>query len=126
MKNTILRIAVAATGALLLLLALLAWTDPARLGGTLGISAPTALGMATLRADLGAFFATAGGLALVAAIRRAPGFLTAPLMLMALALAGRFAALAVTPFDSAMIPPMVAEAVMVAVFAAGRFMRAAP
>jgi drug/metabolite transporter superfamily protein YnfA len=82
--------------------------------------------MATLRADLGAFFATAGGFALWAAIRRAPGFLTAPLMLISLALAGRFLALAVTPFASAMIPPMVAEAVMVALFAAGRFMRAAP
>jgi hypothetical protein len=126
MKNTILRIAVAATGALLLFLALVAWTDPARLGGKLGIGAATALGMATLRADLGAFFATAGGLALLAAARRAPGLLTAPLLLVALALAGRCLALAVTPFDSAMIPPMVAEAVMVAVFAAGRFMRAAP
>ena len=125
MKNTTLRIAVGATGVLLLFLALVAWTDPTRLGGKLGIGAATALGMATLRADLGAFFATAGVLALLAAVRRAPGFLTAPLMLMSLALAGRLAALAVTPFDSAMIPPMVAEAVMVAVFAAGRFMRAA-
>jgi hypothetical protein len=126
MKNSILRLAVAITGALLLVLALVAWTDPARLGGALGIGAPAALGMATLRADLGAFFATAGGFALWAAIRRAPGFLTAPLMLISLALAGRFLALAVTPFASAMIPPMVAEAVMVALFAAGRFMRAAP
>jgi hypothetical protein len=126
MRNTILRIAVAATGALLLFLAVAAWTDPARLGGQLGIGAAASLGMATLRADLGAFFGTAGGLALLAAIRRSPGLLTAPLLMISLALAGRFLALAVTPFASAMIPPMVAEAVMVAVFASGRFMRAAP
>ncbi|MEJ0045968.1 MAG: hypothetical protein WDN04_07485 [Rhodospirillales bacterium] len=121
MKNNILRLAIVATGAVLLLIALVAWFDPARIGARLGIGAIRTLGMASLRADLGAFFATAGLLALAAGVRRAPGLLTAPLLLVALALAGRFVALAATPFESAMLPPMIAEAVMVALFASGRF-----
>ena len=125
MRNNILRLAVAATGALLLFIAFGAWVDPVRVAGSLGVAGSGSLGLATLRADIGAFFATPGILALLAAFRRSPGFLTAPLMLVCLALAGRFWALAVTPFETAMVPPMVAEAVMVAVFAAGRFMRAA-
>jgi hypothetical protein len=126
MRNNILRLAVAATGLILLLIGVVAWVDPARVAGRLGIEAAGALGTATLRADLGAFFATAGGFALAAAVRRAPGLLTTPLLLIVLALAGRFLALAVTPFEMAMLPPMVAEAVMAAVFAAGRFLRATP
>jgi hypothetical protein len=126
MRNVILRIAVGVTGIVLLVIALGAWHDPASTGGKLGLAGVGGLGLATLRADLGAFFATAGGLALAAAIRRSPVLLTAPLAMMVLALAGRCLALLLTPFENAMIPPMIAEAVMVAIFAAGRFMRTAP
>ena len=120
-----LRIAVAAIGALLLLIGLGAWIDPAGTAAKLGLAGTGSLGLASLRADLGAFFLGGGGLALVAAWRRAPALLTAPLLLIGLALAGRCLALLVTPFDPLMLPPMVAEAVMLVVFAGGRFARAA-
>ena len=126
MRNIVVRIAVGATGALLFLLGALAWIDPLRLALKLGVQPAAPLGAATLRADLGAFFAVAGCMAVLAAIRRAPTLLNAPLLLIGLALAGRFLALAVAPFDASMIQPMVAEAFMVAVFAAGRFLADAP
>ncbi len=122
MRHIAVRILVAATGALLLFLGVVAWADPLRLALKLGVQPAAPLGAATLRADLGAFFAVAGGMALLAAYRRAPALLTPPLLLIALALAGRCLALAVAPFDAAMIQPMVAEALMVGVFAAGRFL----
>ncbi len=125
MRNVFIRGAVALTGLLLVGIGVGAWIDPARTGGSLGLSGAPGLGMATLRADLGAFFVGGGGLAIAAAARRDAGLLTAPVLLIGLALTGRFLALAVTPFDRAMVPPMVAEAVMVGVFAAGRFTRAA-
>lgn len=128
MRNIVVRIAVGATGALLFLLGAVAWIDPLRLALKLGVQPAAPLGAATLRADLGAFFAVAGGMAVLAAIRRAPTLLNTPLLLIGLALAGRFLALAlaVAPFDASMIQPMVAEAFMVAVFAAGRFLADAP
>jgi hypothetical protein len=125
MQNVVIRIAVALTGLLLLLIGIGAWIDPVKTGGSLGLSGAPGLGMATLRADLGAFFVGGGGLAIAAAGWRDRGLLTAPVLLIGLALSGRFLAMAVTPFDRAMVPPMVAEAVMLAVFATGRFRRAA-
>ena len=115
-----LRLAVAVTGALLLLIAVGAWVDPDKVGGRLGLTAENMLGHATLRADLGAFFSVGGGLALVAAWRRNARLLTAPLLMIAVALAGRIVTLEFSEFDPTMLPPMLAEAVMVAVFAAGR------
>ncbi len=126
MKNMIVRVAVAATGAVLTLIGVVAWVDPARVAGKLGVAAANGLGLATLRADLGAFFVVGGGLALLAALRRAPALLNAPLLLIGFALAGRFLALALAPFEFTMVPPMIAEAVMVGVFAAGRFLSATP
>ena len=126
MKNTAIRVAVGLTGLILFIIAIGAWINPAGTAAKLGVAGTGALGLATLRADLGAFFAVSGGLALFAAMRRAPVYLTTPLLLIALALAGRFLALACTPFQSTMVPPMVAEAIMVAVFATGRFSKSAP
>jgi hypothetical protein len=126
MRYNIVRISVAVTGAVLFLIGLLAWLQPEKLAAKLGVAASNPLGAATLRADLGAFFVTAGVLALIAALRRAPRLLTAPLALISLALAGRLVALELEPLDSAMIPPMVAEAVMAIIFLAGRVLRPAP
>ncbi len=124
MKNPVIRLTVALTGLILFVIAIGAWINPASTAAKLGVAGTGPLGLATLRADLGAFFAVSGGLAIFAAIRRAPAYLTTPLLLIALALTGRFLALAITPFDTTMAPPMVAEAVMVAVFATGRFTKA--
>ena len=126
MRHNVVRAAVLAIGSLLLLGGVAALAAPSRVAGGLGLAAASTLGAASLRADLFGFFATAGILAIAAAIRRAPTLLTAPLLLIGLALCGRFAALCVVPFSTPLLPPMLAEALMVLVFAAGRFMQAAP
>lgn len=120
MQNNAVRIAVLVFGFLLLLGGAAALADPARLAAQLGVVAASPLGAASLRADLCGFFATAGLLALAGGWRREPALLTAPLLLVGLALTGRFVALAFVPFSAALLPPMLAEAAMVAVFAAGR------
>ncbi len=125
MRIGVLRLAVGLTGLFLLAIGISAFLDPVGTGAKLGLAGLGSLGLATLRADLGAFFVGGGALAIAAAVRRAPLLLTAPVLSIGLALTGRFLALALTPFDHAMVPPMVAEAVMVAIFAAGRFMKAA-
>ena len=113
-----LRLAVGLSGAALVLLALGLWIDPVDMGGLLGLAPENALGLATLRADLGAVFATAGGLALAALWRRSPGLLLAPLVLLGLMLAGRVLAMALGPFDLLCLPPMAVEAAMLLVFTA--------
>ena len=119
--NKLVRIAVGATGTVLMLIGIAAWIDPTAMGAKLGIGAIAVLGHATLRADLGAFFLTAGSLAIAAAIQRRAALLTAPLAMMALALMGRGLSLIALPFDVSLVPPMVAEALMVAILASGRY-----
>jgi hypothetical protein len=115
MRIGVLRLAVGLTGLFLLAIGISAFLDPVGTGAKLGLAGVGSLGLATLRADLGIGHCGRG----------APHLLTAPVLSIGLALTGRFLALALTPFNHAMLPPMVAEAVMVSIFAAGRFMKAA-
>jgi hypothetical protein len=119
--SLVLRAAVLLTGAFLLLLGFGALVDPARVAGSLGVGAIAPVGTATLRADLFGFFTTSGGLAVLAAVRQRPALLNTPLLLIGLALSGRCVALALQPFNVTLVPPMMAEALMVGAFAAMRF-----
>jgi hypothetical protein len=120
-RSLMLRGAVVLTGAFLLLLGVGALIDPSRVAGSLGVGAIAPVGLATLRADLFGFFTTSGGLAVWAAIRQRPSLLNTPLLLIGMALFGRFVSLALQPFDVTLVPPMVAEALMLAAFVAMRF-----
>jgi hypothetical protein len=122
MDNFIVRIGIFVSAALLLLIGVGAWIDPVWTGSRLGLLGQGSLGVASLRADLGAFFLTAGGFALAAAALKRPAFLTPALALIGLAFAGRLGALATLPFEAAALPPFIAEIVMLGFFAAGRFM----
>jgi len=126
MRHIYVRVAVGLTGLLLFLIACGAWVDPARVAAKLGMAPVGALGLASLRADLGSFFATGGSLAITAALRRSPELLNIPLLMLALALIGRFMTLTVVPFDTSLLPPMVAEALMVGLLVAGRWLRPTP
>jgi len=120
MTRTLLRLIVGVLGVLALLLAARIWISPATAVAQLGVGALNPLGVATLRADFGGFFAVAGGLALAAAIRNERRLLTAPLALVGLALLGRCATVLHDGLVQPMIMPMVVEAVLVVVFALGR------
>lgn len=89
MMARILRIVVGLIGVAAVLLALRIWVAPAAVGAQLGLIGQGGLGLATLRADFAGFFGAAGVFALAAALRDDRRLLTAPLLMIALALGGR-------------------------------------
>jgi hypothetical protein len=120
MPRTLLRVAIAVVGALGLLVGLRVWLSPQRAAAQLGVGALGPLGVATLRADIAGFFAATGGFALLGAIRDDRRRLTAPLVMIALALAGRCLTLIIDGPAAAMVPPMLIETGLVLVLALGR------
>jgi hypothetical protein len=107
-------------GALAIVFAVRFWFAPVTAGGTLGLAAPGLLGLASLRADLGGFFATAGVFAVVGAVRNNRRLLTAPVLLIGLALLGRVVSILHDGLVSADILPMAVEAVLVALLGLSR------
>lgn len=116
----ILRVAIGLAGLLFVILALGFLLDPASAAARLGVAALTPLGQATLRGDFFAFFAVGGGLAIAGAARADARLLLAPLLLIALTLAGRLITVAASGFDPAMGPPMLVEAVTIVLLWLGR------
>ena len=118
--RTILRAAIGLAGLLFVVLALGFLHDPAAAAARLGVGPLGPLGLATLRGDFFAFFAVGGLLSIAGAVRDDARLLLAPLLLIALTLAGRLITVAVSGFDPAMGPPMMVEAVMIVLLWFGR------
>jgi hypothetical protein len=74
-------------------------------------------GLATLRADFPAFFLVGGLFALLGAVRAERAPLAVPMLLLAIALAGRTLSLVADGAPPTAFPPMVAEAVMILLLA---------
>lgn len=115
----VLRVLVGVAGALALLVAARIWMAPEAVAAQLGVSPAGPLGLATIRADMGGFFAGGGVFAMLAAIRGRGVFLAPPVLLIGAALAGRVATAALNGFTPEMGPPMAIEAVLLVLFAAG-------
>ena len=77
-------------------------------------------GLATLRADFPGFFITGGVCALVGAWQRDARALLVPMLLLAIALAGRCVSLALDGMAPTALPPMLVEAAMISVLALAR------
>lgn len=120
MIRTGLRLIVGVIGVLALLVAARLWVGPEAPAEALGLKADGLLGLATLRADVGGFFAAGGLFALAGAIRGEGRLLTPPALLLGLALAGRLVTVAMDGYAPAMLPPMVIEAVLVAILLLAR------
>ena len=116
----VLRVLVAVVGVLAILLAAQFWLNPIAPAARLGLDPRGALGLATIRADMAGFFATAGVLSLIAAVRAEARLMTAPLLLVGIALAGRIVTLVDQGFTPAQAPPMAVEAALVVLFALAR------
>jgi len=97
----------------------LTWFDLPRVSAALGPVAPAPLAAATLRADMGGFFAAWAIGAIGAAWRGDRRLALLPLLLLALAFAGRLFTLALTG-DTAIVPPMLVEAALFAGIALAR------
>lgn len=119
------RIVVGLVGVGALLLAARLWMDPVAAAARLGLAGQGALGLASLRADVGGFFAAAGLLSLAGAIRGEARLLTAPLAMVSLALAGRLLTAATGAYDAQALPAMVVEAMLAVLLGFGRRLLAA-
>ncbi|HEX8901740.1 DUF4345 family protein [Vitreimonas sp.] len=116
----VLRIVLGLAGLVFVVMGLAFWANPATPAARLGIEAASALGTSSLRADMAAFFGVAGGLTLLAAVRANARLLTAPLLMIAIALTGRIITVIVDGYTPDMMQPMVIEAILLALLAAGR------
>jgi arylsulfatase/uncharacterized sulfatase len=113
------RLLLGLVGALALLIAGRFWLAPAEAAALFAVSPQGAAGLGTIRADMAAFFAAAGGLSLIAAVRRESRWLWPALLILGLALAGRTLNLALTGGGPGVIPPMVVEAVLIGIVLLG-------
>ena len=116
----VLRVLTGLCGLLYITLSLGFLLDPAQAAARLGIGAIAPLGLATLRGDFIGFFGTIGILALLGAVRNEARYYIAPLMLVGMTLAGRLITVVASGFDATMGPPMLVEAVTVALLLLGR------
>jgi hypothetical protein len=120
MLRTLLRLLIGAVGVLAIFLAARIWINPAAVAAQLGVAGQGPLGVATLRADFAGFFAAAGAFAIAAAIRDERRLLTAPLLLIGLALTGRCVSVLHDGLTQPMVSRMAIEAVLVVVLGLGR------
>ena len=95
-------------------------TDPAGSALTFYLAPLGTQGMATLRADMTGFFLVAGGAAALGAWRIDPRPLLVPVALFAIAITGRAVSLIAERAPAIAFPPMVVEALMIAILVAAR------
>ncbi|UVO53246.1 hypothetical protein [Sphingomonas sp. SUN039] len=110
-----MRVAVALVGLFNVVLGLGFLFDPVELAARFALSPIGTQGLATIRADFPAFFLTGGVFALVGAWRADSKPLLVPLVLLGVALTGRFVSIAIDGMVATTLPPMIAEALMIVV-----------
>lgn len=93
---------------------------PAQLASAFFLSPLGSQGLATLRADFPGFFITGGAFALIGAVKKDGSALAVPLLLLTIAIIGRSLSLAMDGTAPTAYPPMIVEAVMIAVLLLGR------
>lgn len=118
--DKIIRVAVALVGLLNIALGLLFLVRPEAMAALFYVTPVGSQGLATIRADFPGFFLTGGGFALWGAWMRYSEELKVPIVLLGLALFGRFTSLIFDGVGPSALPPMIAEAVMIGILVAGR------
>lgn len=110
----ITRILIGAAGALFVLLALnfLFNTDAA--AASVGLDVSTLAGRGTVRADMAGYFLSGGLISLYAAIKNNGGYLWPAMLLLITAFSGRVLTIIINGYEPASLPPMVIEAVLIA------------
>lgn len=118
MDKTI-RIAVAVIGLLNIALGLLFLVHPEAMAALFYVTPVGSQGLATIRADFPGFFLTGGSFALWGAWMRYSEELKVPILLLSIALFGRFVSLILDGVGPSAFPPMIAEAIMIGILVAG-------
>jgi hypothetical protein len=115
-----MRIAVGLVGLLNMLLGLGFLLKPVEIAARFALSPIGTQGFSTIRADFPAFFLTGAVFALLGAWRGDARPLLVPLVLLSIALTGRYVSIATDGMVSTTLPPMAAEALMIAVILLAR------
>lgn len=114
MRN-LARVGVALVGLFGLILGAGFLIDPAQSGLRFFLTSFGTQGLATMRADFTAFFVTGGAFALYGAWRVRRSALLVPLSLFGIAISGRVVSLIADGTPPTAFPPMIVEALMIAV-----------
>jgi len=118
--QTIMRITVGLVGLLTAVIGLGFLIRPVELGELFFVAPTAAQGLATLRGDFPGFFIGASVFALIGAWRADPQPLNVPIVLLAIVLIGRTISIFADGTGPDTFPPMVAEALMIAVLVIAR------
>lgn len=111
----ITRILVAVISVLALLGVSQHWFDLDAVAVERGMQAIGDIGRANLRADVGGLFLGISGLTLFAAVRQHQGAILAATVLLGATLIGRFVSIAIDGYSAAVAPPMIVEAILIAI-----------
>ena len=114
-----LRVIVGVFGVVATLVLLQIWLDPAKIAGGLGLVGQGWQGQSALRSEVAGFFGAAGLLSLLGAVKNDRRLLVGPLFLIGIALAGRFVQIALGGWSSTVVPAVVVEVVLLAIYLAG-------
>jgi hypothetical protein len=109
------RVLVAVIGVIALLGVGQHWFDLDAVAAERGMQAIGDIGRANLRADVGGLFLGISGLTLFAALRQHQGAILAAAVLLAATLVGRFVSVAIDGYSAAVAPPMIVEAILIAI-----------
>lgn len=109
------RVLVAVIGVIALLGVGQHWFDLDAVAAERGMQAIGDIGRANLRADVGGLFLGISGLALFAAVRQHQGAILAAAVLLTATLIGRFVSVAIDGYSAAVAPPMIVEAILIAI-----------
>ena len=123
----VMRLIVGLLGLFLAGMGLMFLINPAEMAADFALTPVGSQGLASLRADFTAFFLVGGLFALLGAWRVDPSPLKVPILLLAVALFGRTVSLVLDGAGPMAWPPMISEAVMIAILLLGQraFARAA-
>lgn len=120
MVKTLARLVVALIGLFNVALGLMFLANPAGMGSDFALRPLGSQGLATIRADFPAFFLVCGLFALLGAWRASAEPLKVPILLLGIAFFGRTISLVLDGIGPNAFPPMVAEALMVALLLAAQ------
>ena len=123
----VMRLIVGLLGLFLAGMGLMFLINPAEMAADFALTPVGSQGLATVRADFTAFFLVGGLFALLGAWRADPAPLKVPILLLAVALFGITVSLVLDGAGPMAWPPMISEAVMIAILLLGQraFARAA-
>jgi hypothetical protein len=109
------RILVAIIGLIALLGVGQHWFDLDAVAAERGMQAIGDIGRANVRADVGGLFLGISALTLFAAIRQHQGAILAAALLLVATLFGRFVSIAIDGYSAPVAPPMIVEAILIAI-----------